>query len=107
MLILSFRGTFIEFRTGLINVSPIGRNCSQQEREEFDKYDKTAKIRETMVKVLQEKFADYDLKFSIGGQISFDVFPRGTSSSRDGHFPHFTCITRLGQDLLSAAPLRL
>ena len=29
------RGTFIEYRTGLINVSPIGRNCSQKERNEF------------------------------------------------------------------------
>lgn len=34
------RGTFIEFRTGMINVSPIGRSCSQQERDEFEKYDK-------------------------------------------------------------------
>ncbi|XP_039781560.1 phosphomannomutase-like isoform X8 [Panicum virgatum] len=24
------RGTFIEFRRGMINVSPIGRNCSQE-----------------------------------------------------------------------------
>lgn len=34
------RGTFIEFRNGMINVSPIGRNCSQEERDEFEKYDK-------------------------------------------------------------------
>jgi hypothetical protein len=34
------RGTFIEFRTGMINVSPIGRNCSQSERDEFEAYDK-------------------------------------------------------------------
>ncbi len=34
-------------------------------------------LRAAFVKVLQEKFADYDLTFSIGGQISFDVFPRG------------------------------
>ena len=27
------RGTFVEYRTGLINVSPIGRNCSQEERD--------------------------------------------------------------------------
>lgn len=33
------RGTFVEFRKGMLNVSPIGRNCSQQEREEFEKYD--------------------------------------------------------------------
>ncbi|RWW03163.1 hypothetical protein GW17_00033693 [Ensete ventricosum] len=30
-----------------------------------------------MVSVLREKFAHMDLTFSIGGQISFDVFPRG------------------------------
>jgi len=71
------RGTFVEFRTGLINVSPIGRNCSQQEREEFSKYDNVHKIRAKMIVILQEKFADYNLKFSIGGQISFDVFPIG------------------------------
>ncbi|KAJ8450197.1 hypothetical protein Cgig2_033391 [Carnegiea gigantea] len=34
------RGTFIEFRHGMLNVSPIGRNCSQEERDEFEKYDK-------------------------------------------------------------------
>jgi len=50
------RGTFIEFRNGMLNVCPVGRSCSQEEREEF---------------------ADYDLQFSIGGQISFDVFPVG------------------------------
>uniref|UniRef100_A0A6B2LGD2 Phosphomannomutase n=1 Tax=Arcella intermedia TaxID=1963864 RepID=A0A6B2LGD2_9EUKA len=71
------RGTFVEFRTGLINVSPIGRNCSQQERDHFEVYDKDLKIRETMVNVLKEKFKEYNLKFSIGGQISFDVFPIG------------------------------
>ncbi len=33
------RGTFIEFRNGLINVCPIGRNCTQEERVEFLEYD--------------------------------------------------------------------
>ena len=37
---LFHRGTFIEFRDGLINVCPIGRNCSQEERIEFFEYDK-------------------------------------------------------------------
>lgn len=36
-----------------------------------------AGVRAAFVKVLQEKFADYDLTYSIGGQISFDVFPKG------------------------------
>lgn len=71
------RGTFIEFRSGMLNVSPIGRNCSQEERDEFEKYDKVHNIRPQMVSVLREKFAHMDLTFSIGGQISFDVFPQG------------------------------
>jgi phosphomannomutase len=29
----------VEYRTGMINVSPIGRNCSQEEREAFALYD--------------------------------------------------------------------
>lgn len=71
------RGTFIEFRKGMLNVSPIGRNCSQKERCEFEEYDKEAKVREQFVTVLKKKFADYGLTYSIGGQISFDVFPTG------------------------------
>ncbi|KAK2970264.1 hypothetical protein RJ640_000823, partial [Escallonia rubra] len=71
------RGTFIEFRSGMLNVSPIGRNCSQEERDEFEKYDKVQNIRPKMVSVLREKFAHFNLTFSIGGQISFDVFPQG------------------------------
>lgn len=31
--------------------------------------------RKQLVAKLQEKFADFPLTFSIGGQISFDVFP--------------------------------
>ena len=30
------RGTFIEFRTGMLNISPIGRNCSPKERDAFE-----------------------------------------------------------------------
>lgn len=39
------RGTFIEFRNGMLNVSPIGRNCSQEERDEFEKFDLRTGIR--------------------------------------------------------------
>ncbi|KAG0242296.1 Phosphomannomutase [Actinomortierella wolfii] len=71
------RGTFIEFRNGMINISPIGRNCSHAERNEFEKFDLEHKIREKFVAALQNEFPDYGLTFSIGGQISFDVFPTG------------------------------
>lgn len=71
------RGTFIEFRAGMLNVSPVGRNCSQEERDAFEKYDEIHGIRATMVKALQAEFKDYGLRYSVGGQISFDVFPEG------------------------------
>ncbi|XP_061702267.1 phosphomannomutase 1 isoform X1 [Syngnathoides biaculeatus] len=34
------RGTFIEFRNGMLNISPIGRSCSLEERIEFSEIDK-------------------------------------------------------------------
>jgi len=71
------RGTFIEFRAGMLNVSPIGRNCSQEERDEYERYDIANKIRVKFVETLEKEFAEFNLKFSIGGQISFDVFPKG------------------------------
>lgn len=71
------RGTFIEFRTGMLNISPIGRNCSRDERNDFEKYDEAHGVRKAMVAAMKAEFADYDLTFSIGGQISFDVFPKG------------------------------
>jgi phosphomannomutase len=61
----------------MLNVSPIGRSCSQQERDAFVLYDIEHKIREKFVQELRQRFADYGLTFSIGGQISIDVFPNG------------------------------
>ncbi|OCH93709.1 eukaryotic phosphomannomutase [Obba rivulosa] len=71
------RGTFVEFRNGMINVSPIGRNATLAERHEFERYDKEHGVRAAFVKVLRERFADYGLTFSVGGKISFDIFPNG------------------------------
>jgi len=71
------RGTFVEFRNGMINVAPMGRNATVEERNSFAKYDAEHKIREKFVEILREKFADLGLTYSIGGQISFDVFPQG------------------------------
>jgi len=71
------RGTFVEFRSGMINISPIGRSCSPKERDEFEEYDKIHHVRSKMIDYLQTKYDYLNLKYSIGGQISFDVFPKG------------------------------
>lgn len=81
----------------MINISPIGRNCSLDERDAFEQFDHKHHIRKTFVEKLKETFPDYGLTYSIGisffpqplrginsliilnvgGQISFDVFPTG------------------------------
>jgi phosphomannomutase len=80
------RGTFIEYRNGMLNISPVGRACSQEEREEFENYDSEHNVRQCMIRLIQDKWKTYmvdkklnlpDLKFSIGGQISVDIFPEG------------------------------
>lgn len=71
------RGTFVEFRDCMLNISPIGRSCTREERNAFNKYDNEHHVREKMIEALKKEFADTDLTYSIGGQISFDVVPRG------------------------------
>ncbi|KAK3341646.1 eukaryotic phosphomannomutase [Lasiosphaeria hispida] len=71
------RGTFVEYRNGMVNISPIGRNASNAERGEYEKYDLAHGIRTTFISKLKEKFGHLGLTYSIGGQISFDVFPTG------------------------------
>lgn len=73
------RGNFIELRTGMINVSPIGRSCSQKERDEFEQFDKEYEIRKKLISQIKKNMGEIsdDITFSIGGQISMDIFPRG------------------------------
>ncbi|KAL2884843.1 Phosphomannomutase [Ceratocystis lukuohia] len=71
------RGTFLEFRRGMVNISPIGRNASAEERNAYEKHDLEHKIREKFIAALKKEFSHMDLTYSIGGQISFDVFPTG------------------------------
>lgn len=71
------RGTFVEFRNGMMNVCPVGRQCTQAERLSFNAYDNEHQVRAKMIEKLRAQFKNMDLTYSIGGQISFDVFPNG------------------------------
>ncbi|EFO16787.1 eukaryotic phosphomannomutase [Loa loa] len=89
------RGNFIEFRNGMLNLSPIGRSCTQEERLQFVAYDKEHSIRQKFVKKLQDFTEGWDLNIRIGGQISVDVFPYGWDKTyclqflNDFHTIHF------------------
>lgn len=84
------RGTFIEYRNGMMNISPTGRQCSREEREIFHEYDKEHKVRTKMIEALKKEFHDVNLTYAIGGMISFDVYPTGWDKSY--------CLTRISRD---------
>ena len=64
-----------------MNISPVGRNCSREERNAFEEFDKKTDTRKKFVEALKAEMEGLDLHFSIGGQISFDVFPKGWDKS--------------------------
>ena len=45
----------------MINISPIGRNASTQERNEFNTYDNEHKVRAKMVEDIKKEFPDFGL----------------------------------------------
>jgi len=89
------RGNFLELRTGMLNVCPIGRSCTQKERDNFEQFDKIYKIRESIVEQMNQYLKDNNLEeilqMSIGGQISIDVFPKGWNKTYC--LQHFTTLS--------------
>lgn len=81
------RGTFVEYRNGMMNICPIGRQCSPDERIIFNEFDKKHQVRAKMIADLKSEFHDVDLAYAIGGMISFDVYPNGWDKS--------FCLTRI------------
>eukprot|EP01069_Polyplicarium_translucidae_P010294 Polyplicarium_translucidae@DN3369_c0_g1_i25.p5 len=69
------RGGFVELRRGVMNLSIIGRACSQEERLEFYEMDRQRGWRAAMVESFNAEFRQQGVECSLGGQISIDCFP--------------------------------
>lgn len=52
------------YRNGMINISPIGRNASTQERYDYEAYDKKHHIRKKFVEALKQKFGHFGLTYA-------------------------------------------
>ncbi|XP_009573659.1 PREDICTED: phosphomannomutase 1-like, partial [Fulmarus glacialis] len=87
------RGTFIEFRNGMLNISPIGRSCTPEERIEFSELDKKERIREKFVAALQREFAGKGLRFS-RAPLPLYVCPVGLGAPPDVGNLHLTLVVR-------------
>jgi phosphomannomutase len=68
-------GNHIETRPGMVNFSIVGRQCTQEQREEYFKWDNEHKERVEFTKELKERYLGLDAV--VGGEISIDIYPNG------------------------------
>ena len=72
-------GNHIEYRTGMLNVSTVGRNASVSQRHDYFEWDKRAEERARFVEQINVSRFPYEA--SAGGEISVDIVPRGWNKS--------------------------
>ena len=73
-------GGHIEERVGLLNISVVGRKCTQQQREDYYEWDTANKEREFMCQAINKMYPE--LEASAGGQISVDIHQFGKNKSQ-------------------------
>ena len=61
-------GNHTEERIGLVNFSTVGRNCTQEVREDYYEWDKTSKERNAICKRIMKELPK--LEATVGGHIS-------------------------------------
>ena len=62
-----------EYRTGMLNFSVVGRDISQEQREEYYQWDLIEQERLKICSKFNQMFKRYDLEACIGGKISIDI----------------------------------
>ena len=73
-------GNHIEIRTGLVNFSFIGRNCTIEQRKAYAEWDKEHSERLWLALQIRQTFPN--LMAEIGGEISIDIYPKGKNKSQ-------------------------
>jgi len=73
-------GNHIEDRGSMLNFSVVGRNCTQEQREDYFKWDKQTNERKNISNDIKSTWTKLDPV--IGGQISIDIYPKGSDKSQ-------------------------
>ena len=73
-------GNHIEDRGTLLNFSIVGRDCTQEQREDYNRYDTEKGERKRISEAIKRQFPDLDAV--LGGQISIDIYPKGNDKSQ-------------------------
>ena len=71
-------GNYLDERSAVINVSPVGNPVTKEQREQMRIWENEKHPVEIMRKTCEDKFGkEYGLRFTKGGIKSFDLFPVG------------------------------
>ena len=76
-------GKHLEFRTGMVNYSIVGRNADFMQRKEYNKWDSTHNERDKIVKYINSNYPT--LSASVGGSISIDIIEEGCDKGQVVH----------------------
>ena len=73
-------GTHIEHRPGLCNFSVVGREATQEQRQEYHAFDNQDGERIRIASELGVHFPDLEAR--VGGEISIDIYPKGADKQQ-------------------------
>lgn len=76
-------GNHIEFRTGMINFSIVGRNANAAQRIHYNRWDQVELEREKITKFINKHYTT--LNASVGGSISIDIIEEGCDKGQIIH----------------------
>lgn len=83
------RGSFMIMRNGMWYYTPIGSDCSYEERLNFIEYNKTNNILRNVVKELKPLLEPFNLDVLLGGSIGVGIHPKGWDKSYTLQFLDF------------------
>lgn len=72
-------GNHLEHRPGMLNVTVVGRNATNEQRKHYFEWDRKERERAQFVDIINNSDRPYEA--AAGGEISIDIAPRGWNKS--------------------------
>tara|TARA_R110002126_G_scaffold21605_2_gene77914 strand:- start:27 stop:803 length:777 start_codon:yes stop_codon:yes gene_type:complete len=77
-------GNHLEFRTGMVNFSVVGRNATAEQRNEYNAWDNVHMERAKVAEFINHNYPA--LEASVGGSISIDIIEYGQDKGQTIHY---------------------
>jgi phosphomannomutase len=75
-----------EYRAGMLNFSTVGRDITQEQREEYYEWDKIQRERKEICDNFNRLFNKHNFYACVGGKISIDIQKQGEDKSQIYHY---------------------